>query len=546
MSQPSPAPQASGRRDVLAAFTSSAALAASDPALGAGTTSRRARVEDGDLVPLQGDSTTDAGRGREPASQAAGAPPARKPRCGDLLEVEVAGYAAGGGLWGRHVDATGEYRVELRRGVPGERARVLVLARHGHDLRCRVEAVLGASPAAATPRCGHFPDCGGCSHQDLAYATQLEQKRAVARRVLAGAGLPGQPDVPEVEAVLPCEPPWRYRNKMDFTFGSARWVQAGEAEGVERDFALGLHPAGQYEKVLDVESCAITFAEADAILADARGLAREQGLEAWDIRRRAGLLRHLVLRKSFARGAILANLVTSEEAPQRVLPYVEALLARQPGITTLVQTIHAGRAKTALGERELTLHGPGWIVEELAGFEFRISARSFFQTNTPQAGRLVRLVVAAAAAGPGQTLFDLYCGAGSLTLALAARGPRTVGFELVAEAVEDARENARRNGVEGLELVAGDVAETILADGLPRPDVVVVDPPRAGLHPRVAEALASCAARRLVYVSCNLASAARDAVKLRYGGWHLARVQPIDLFPHTPHLESVLTLERGG
>jgi 23S rRNA (uracil1939-C5)-methyltransferase len=479
----------------------------------------------------------------EPSADAGSAP--RKLRRGDLLEVEVEGYAAGGGVRALYADASGSYRIELKRGVPGERVRVEVASRRGRDVRARMGEVLRASPHAVEPRCAHFPTCGGCSHQDLAYQRQLEEKRRTAERILAGHGLLRGPDAPAVEPCIACDPPWRYRNRMDFTFGALRWIEAGEPEEAERGFALGLHPAGQYEKVLDVRSCSIVFEEAEAILSDARSLAREQGLEAWDLDRKAGLLRHLVLRKSFARGEILANLVTSEEAPGRVRPFVDALLARQPCITTFVQTIYSGLAKITLGERELTLHGPGRIVEELCGLEFRIGARTFFQTNTRQAERLTQVVLAAAQVRPGDTVYDLYCGAGALTLPLARAGARTLGIEIVPEALADARENGRRNGIEGLELLCGDVAALLAGPELPQPDVIVADPPRGGLHPTVVDALRRSPARRLVYVSCRIESAARDLAALAHGGWRLARAQPIDLFPHTPHLETVLALERA-
>jgi len=491
------------------------------------------------------DPDIDSCSAEDAAEELAQTATSRKVRRGDLLEVEIEGYAAGGGVRAAYSDATGTYRVELKRGVPGELARVEVASRRGRDVRARLGEVLRPSPHAVEPRCSHFPACGGCSHQDLAYERQLEEKRRTAERILAGHGVLRGAGSPTVEPCIACDPPWRYRNRMDFTFGAVRWIEAGEPEDAERGFALGLHPAGQFEKVLDVRSCWIVFEEAEAILSDARALARERGLDAWDLDRKAGLLRHLVLRKSFARDELLANLVTSEEAPERVRPYMDALLARQPAITTFVQTIYSGHAKITLGERELALHGPGWIVEELAGLEFRIGARTFFQTNTRQAERLTQVVLDAAAVQSGDSVFDLYCGAGALTLPLARAGARTIGIEIVPEALEDARENARRNGIEGLELHCGDVADALAGSSLGQADVVVVDPPRGGLHPTVVSALRKSSARRLVYVSCRIESAARDVAALVHGGWRVARIQPIDLFPHTPHLETEMTLERA-
>ncbi|HVS19882.1 MAG TPA: 23S rRNA (uracil(1939)-C(5))-methyltransferase RlmD [Planctomycetota bacterium] len=465
----------------------------------------------------------------------------RKPRRGDRIVVDVLGYAAGGGLRGRYEDATGVYAVELRRGVPSSRIEVDVLWRRGNDLRARVGDVLVAGPAAVAPRCGHFPDCGGCAHQDLGYAAQLAEKRQVVERVLGAALVL---DVP-VEVPIGCEQPWRYRNKMDFTFGARRWIAADEPAGLaddERDFALGLHPAHQFAKVLDVRACEIVFAGAEAILDTARGLARELELSAWDTRSQSGLLRHLVLRRSWATGEVLVNLVTSEEAAEALAPWFAGLLARHPEVATLVQTVNTALSKTALGERELLHHGPGHISERLGGFEFRLSARSFFQTNTPQAERLLAVVLEEAAPTGAEHVLDLYCGVGSLTLPLARSAAQVTGYELVEEAVADARATAARNGVTNVEFVAGDVARTLGAAA--RPDVVVVDPPRGGLHPDVTAGLAAAAPKRLVSVSCNVQSAARDVAQLVAAGLRLVRVRPVDLFPHTPHCECVLTLER--
>jgi len=290
-----------------------------------------------------------------------------------------------------------------------------------------------------------------------------------------------------------------------------------------------------------VGDCRIVFEEAEAILATARALARELGLSAWDTRSQTGLLRHLVLRRSWATGEVLLDLVTSAEAEAELAPWFAGLLARHPEVATAVQTIHTGVAKTALGERTLVRHGPGHISERLGGFEFRLSAKSFFQTNTPQAERLLAVVLEEAALTGAERVLDLYCGVGSLTLPLARRAAHVSGHELVEEAVLDARATAERNGVANVDFVAGDVART-LAHGA-RADVVVVDPPRGGLHPDVTAALAAAAPRRLVYVSCNVKSAARDAAKLVEAGFRLVRVRPVDLFPHTPHCECVLTLE---
>ena len=463
----------------------------------------------------------------------------RKPRRDDLLELEVEQLDERGHGVGVAQLASGDYRVQVRHALPGERVQVRVLRRRKQRIEALELETLRASPARVAARCAHFGPCGGCSLQDLAYTAQLAEKRRQVESALRAVGC-----AVEVEALIACDEPWRYRNKMDFTFGSRRWVQRDEPAGVAQGFALGLHPREQFRKVLDIEGCAIQFERGDSLVRDARRLALERGLTPWDLVRHEGLLRHLVLRESRASGELLVQLTTSSEAPELVRPYVDALLVMHPEISTLVQAINSRGATIASGERELVLHGTGLIRERLAGLWFEISASSFFQTNTAQAEKLVATTLAEAACGAGDRVLDLYCGAGSLSLPLARQAGHVHGVELVEAAVRDARRNAQANGIANVSFSAGDVLEWMRGGEAESADVIVVDPPRAGLHPKVVELLSASRARRIVYVSCNVNAASRDLALLAPAGWTALRARPVDMFPHTPHVECVLTLER--
>jgi 23S rRNA (uracil1939-C5)-methyltransferase len=468
--------------------------------------------------------------------------PAGRPKQGAEVVVDVTGLDARGR--GVGVEAGGA-PVVLRHALPGSRVRARVQRRSRGALEARVVELLEPSPDAVEARCPHFGTCGGCAFQDLAYAAQLAH---LARGIEAALDEHGVRAGVAVEPVLGAAQPFGYRNKMDFTFGSRRWVEEHEPPGAEAAFGLGLHVPGFHAKVLDVRACDIAFPGAAALVNTARALAREQGLAPWDLERHAGLLRHLVLRRGVRTGEVMVQLVTSDDAPDAIIPYAAALVAAHPEVTTLVQGVNTLPASVAQAEREHVLHGSGVIREELCGLTFTLSAASFFQTNTVQAERLFELVRAAAAPAPDAVVYDLYCGAGAIALVLAAAARAVWGFEAVPAAIADARANARANGVRNATFVEGDVLAALAEPaqaGRPRPDVVVVDPPRAGLHPRVPAALAALGAARLVYVSCNPASAARDLVPLADGGYRLVRVQPVDLFPHTPHVECVLTLERA-
>ncbi len=468
----------------------------------------------------------------------------RKPRRGDVLELVLERL----GPSGEAVGALGAIAVRVADGVPGASVRAQVLRRRRDTVDARLLDVLDPGPHQVAPRCAHFASCGGCARQDLAYAAQL----AELGRLLGEQVAPLVDERTQVEPVVGADEPWHYRNKMDFTFGSRRWVEAHEPADAERGFALGLHARGRWDRVLDVEGCTIAFREASPIVQSARRLARARGLEPWDVREHRGLLRHLVLRKGVRTGELLAFLVTSPGAREAVDAYARELVSAHPEITTLVHGERAARASVAQAEEERVLHGSGAIHEELCGLRFTISPQSFFQTNTPQAERLARAVREAAGAGAGTVVWDLYCGGGlfSLVLASAPAPPRAVvGFELCEAAVLDARANARANGVLGARFVAGDLARALahgaLPEGLERPDVCVVDPPRAGAHPSVLAALVALAPRRIVWVSCNPRGAVRELAQLRAQGWRLLQAQPFDLFPHTPHLECVFTLERA-
>ncbi len=468
------------------------------------------------------------------------APVQRKPRPGDVLECVVEEIDARG----RGVARTGDMRVVLVHAIPGARVRAQVVRRRGTRVEARLLEVLDPGPDAVEPRCSHFGTCGGCSFQHLAYPAQLDALRRHVQRCLAREGLEGV----RVEDVLPSPRIWHYRNKMDFTFGTRRWIEPEEAQGVDASFALGLHVAERWQKVLDVRSCALAFEGADAILTSARELARERSLPPWDAARHHGLLRHLVLRKGFHTGEILLALVTSEEASDLVAPYLAALCQRHPEITTCVQMIHARAAAVAMGEREIVHLGSGLIHERLGELVFAISAGSFFQTNTEQAERLMAIVREEAALPEGGVVWDLYCGAGTIGLSLATAGARVLGIESVPSAVADARANAARNGVDSATFFLGEVESELpaLVTTHARPDVCVVDPPRAGLHARALATLASIVPARLVYVSCNVEAAARDLAILCARGFELVRARPLDLFPHTPHVECVFTLSTSS
>jgi 23S rRNA (uracil1939-C5)-methyltransferase len=438
--------------------------------------------------------------------------------------------------------------------VPGDTVRALVTKTKSRYAEARTLEVLAPSPSRVTPPCAYFGTCGGCKWQNLAYGEQLRWKRQHV--IDAFERIAGLEDVEVRMTVANAEEYW-YRNKMEFSFGDQRWLTEDEiASGRElrRDFALGLHVPGRFDRVLDVERCWLESELSNRVLNATRSFALENGLSIYGTRTHVGLLRNLVIRQSRATGETMIVLVTSDDATETVDRYARFIQVELPEVTTIVQGINRKKAQIAFSEETRVLHGPGTITERVAGNEFTISPFSFFQTNSLQAERLYEHALEAAEIHESKVVWDLYCGAGTITLAAARRARTALGIELNAVAIDDARANAMRNGIENVEFIAGDLKEVLeelrateagaaTPHHLVRPDVVITDPPRAGMHEDVVRRLLELAPERIAYVSCNPTTQARDCAILSEA-YRIEYVQPVDMFPQTYHVETVARLVR--
>ncbi len=453
-----------------------------------------------------------------------------RPKRGDALSLTIDDLAFGGEGVGR---ADG-YVVFVRGGVPGDRLRIRLVEARARFGRGTIEAIEAGSPDRVEAPCPYFGRCGGCRLQHLAYSAQLASK---AKQVVDCLERLGGLGSFEIRPIVPAPEIYGYRNKMEFTIAGT----AGEP-------VIGLHEADRYDSVLDIERCLLQPDSLNALLDETRQDARARRLSIYDQRTGEGLLRFLMLREGRRTGETMANIVTSAPEIATLAPLADRLRARVPGPVSVVVNVNSRKASVAVGTEEHLLAGRDHINESLGGLTFQVSANSFFQTNTVQAERLFGLVETACELTGGETVVDLYSGTGAISLLLARRCRWLYGIEVAATAVEDAVRNARANGIDNCTFLSGEVRQhlpDLVRNGV-KAEVVVADPPRAGFHPKALRALVSLAPARLVYVSCNPATLARDAADLTRAGYRLDWVQPVDMFPHTPHIEAIARLTRRG
>ena len=437
----------------------------------------------------------------------------------------------------------------VEKAVPGDLVRARIRKVKKNFVDARAVEILTPSPLRVTPRCKHFGVCGGCSWQHLSYEAQLRFKRQL---VVDAFERIGGFENPLVHPVLGCEDPYFYRNKMEFTFSNYRWLtdeEIRQREAVHPEIALGLHVPDRFDKVLNLEECWLQSELSAAIVNSVREICKVWNLSVYSTETQEGYMRHLVIREGKRTGDVMVNLVTSTDWPDAMQNMTGLLCKHFPQITTVVNNITARRSMVARGDEEKVYHGPGTITEQLGGFTYRLSANSFFQTNTVQAERLYEAARTLADLKARDVVYDLYCGTGAIAIYLSPHAERVVGIELVASAIADAERNAEINHVVNCYFLQGDLKERLTKDNRwigdhPRPTVVVTDPPRSGMHPKVVEQIAKLSPEKVVYVSCNPSTQARDAKLLSEAGYTLQAVQPVDMFPHTDHIEAVALLHK--
>jgi 23S rRNA (uracil1939-C5)-methyltransferase len=401
------------------------------------------------------------------------------------------------------------------------------------------------SDKRVTPFCEHFGICGGCKWQMLPYPQQLEYKQ---QQVADNLQRIGKLELPPMQPIMGSRLSTHYRNKLEFTFSNKAFIPAselGEDGTIPRKNAVGFHIPGMFDKVLDVHTCYLEAEPVNAIRNTVREYALAHDLTFYDIKAQTGWLRNLVVRICTT-GEVMVNLVVGYEHKQDTEGLLDHLLATVPGITSLLYTINPKKNDSIFDLEPRTYYGKGYIEEKLEDFHFKIGPKSFFQTNTYQGEALYQVTREFAGLTGKEIVYDLYCGTGSIGIFVSRQAGKVVGIELIKEAIDDAVENAARNGVNNAQFFAGDVVD-ICDDAFferhGKPDVVITDPPRAGMHEKLVSKLLEIAAPRIVYVSCNPATQARDLALLDQL-YKVQKIQPVDMFPHTHHIENVVLLEK--
>lgn len=468
-------------------------------------------------------------------------------RRGDIIELVVTDLAEKEQCFGR-LDSGMAVMVNGMLAV-GDRVSARIKKVKQRYLEAIAVEVLEASPDRTEPVCSYFGVCGGCKLMHIRYEAQIAYKEKKVKDALEHLGSFSNPPV---SPVLAAASPVHYRNKIEFSCSSMRYLLPEELSQEEllrpKTFALGFHTPGNFEKVIDIDYCYLATELMNRVLKLTREFALANNLEPYGVRAHTGFLRNLVVRFSEDQRELMVNIVTSWYDEKLMQQYNAALQSELQGEkVTVVNNVTSRKNGVATGEEEFLLSGSGIITERLGELDFRISANSFFQTNSRQAEVLYNAILDVAGLNEDDTVYDLYCGTGTITLYMAKHCRSAVGLEVVESSINDARSNAALNGVENAAFYQVDLKDfhAILDkhESHGAPGVIITDPPRAGMHPKALETMLRFRPRRIVYVSCNPASLARDGKEIALQGYTLKSVQPVDMFPHTAHIESVACFE---
>ena len=457
-----------------------------------------------------------------------------------LVELTIESIAFGA----KGIARIDDFVVFVRDALPGQKVKALIIKKKAAFAEAIIREVIGPSPWQIDAPCPYFADCGGCKFQNLDYQKQLDIKTEQVKDVFTH--LAKMPDI-TILPTLAAPEQYAYRNKMDFSTGVSRWRLTENDPGTPENFAIGLHAPGRFDRILDIDVCLLQDDTRNAVFQTIRTWARDNKITLNDKREHTGFLRSIMIRKGEHSGEIMVNLITRTEDIELLQPLVDSIKSKHPEVTSIVNNITDSKGDHSYGDKEILLYGSPVIHDTLGGIEYEISANAFFQTNTKGAEQLYNTVVKFAELKPDMVVWDFYSGTGSISLYIANKVKQVIGFEVIRDAVKNAKKNARKNNVTHCKFFEANLDSFLqtnqdLIAKLEKPDLAIVDPPRAGLNPKFVKQLLELKPSSIVYVSCNPATQARDIQLLVEAGYEVEKIQPVDMFPHTAHIETVAKL----
>jgi len=453
---------------------------------------------------------------------------------GQEIELSISSLAFGG----QGIAKVNDLIFFVKDAIPNQK----ILAKISKIKKKYVEAykieILKKSDNELDPKCEHFKYCGGCTIQQLNYEKQIHYKQQQVYDIFTKIG---HIKDPKINTIIPCDKTFYYRNKMEYTFSGNPWFVENE---IYDDVIIGLHVPKRFDKILNINTCHINdpiFNELSAVI---KKHVNKLKLEPYDVVNHKGFLRFLVLRIGVHTGQIMVNLVTAGYKPQLIESLIDTIIDRFPNVKSIINTINANKNNTATGKTKL-LYGKSFISEKIGNYTFKVSANSFFQTNSYQVERLYDYIIKTATFKKTDIVYDLYCGTGTIGIYISSFVKKVYGIELVENTVEDAKYNATVNKISNTSFFASDIKDFFKeSKDIDKPNIIIIDPPRPGLHPDVIEDIIHLSASKIIYVSCNPSTQARDINIFVDNSYHVSDIQPIDMFPHTPHIECIVTLTK--
>ena len=468
---------------------------------------------------------------------------------GDLITLNVERYAFEGKGIARidselnpEISESDSFIVFVNGAYPGDKVSAKIKKIKKSYAEAVVDEILSPAPKRVQAQCKYFGSCGGCKQQDLDYKQQIAYKQEQVEDIFRHNG--GFSDL-KIDEILPSENVFYYRNKMEFSFSDMQWLTEREMESeIRKSFVLGLHVPKVYDKILDVEECFLQSEVSNGILNFTRNFFKERKSTIYNTKTHTGYLRNLVIRQSQKTNDLMINLVTSEENETLLKEYVSKITNQFPGITTIVNNINKKKSSVAVGDYEIVYYGSGYIYDKIGNYKFRISSNSFFQTNTFQAEKLYSIALDYAELKGDEVIYDLYSGAGTIAIFVSGFAQEVYAFEAVESSIFDANANLELNEVKNVNFIQADLYKSFLpfTESLPKPDVIILDPPRSGMHKNTVDDVLKLRPEKIVYVSCNPTTQVRDIQLMVNGGYKLIKIRPIDMFPHTYHIENLALL----